>query len=105
MPSPRDALGYMRVVSKGSPVDPRWSVRGMIVSQLRHRRRLAPKDSPLGLPDVMASDEYRDLMTARVGVGDDAPDFALPRLEGSGEIRLSSLFAERPVALVFGSYT
>jgi peroxiredoxin len=44
-------------------------------------------------------------MTAKVDVGDAAPDFALPRLDHDGKLRLSSLLAERPVALVFGSYT
>ena len=53
----------------------------------------------------MGRDDYRDLMTAKVGVGDVAPDFALPALEDGGELRFSSLLAERPVALVFGSYT
>jgi peroxiredoxin len=54
---------------------------------------------------VMARDDYRDLMTAKVDVGDVAPDFALPQLEQGGELRLGSLLAKRPVALVFGSYT
>jgi peroxiredoxin len=53
----------------------------------------------------MARADYRDLMTAKVDVGDAAPDFGLPQLEHGGELRLSSLLAERPVALVFGSYT
>jgi hypothetical protein len=37
--------------------------------------------------------------------GDPAPDFELPRLEGSGTVRLSSDRGHRPVLLVFGSYT
>ncbi len=39
--------------------------------------------------------------------GDPAPDFCLPHLPGHGEgtIRLSERLAERPVALIFGSYT
>ena len=37
--------------------------------------------------------------------GDPAPDFELPRLDGSGSVRLSDHFGKRPVALVFGSYT
>jgi hypothetical protein len=95
----------MRVVSRGSPVDPPWSVPGMVVSNIQHGRGLAPKDSPLTLQDVMASPDYRDLMTPSVGEGDRAPDFELRRLDGEGSVRLSSLLAERPVALVFGSYT
>src|SRR3954468_22526462 len=37
-------------------------------------------------------------------VGDEAPDFNLPRSDKSGEVRLSSLRG-KPVVLVFGSYT
>ncbi len=95
----------MRTVSRGSPVDRRWSVPGMVLSQLRHGRGNAPKDSPLTLQDVVASPEYRNLMTAKVAVGDLAPDFELPRLDGAGTVRLGALAAERPVALIFGSYT
>jgi hypothetical protein len=77
----------------------------MIVSQVRHGRRLAPKDSPLGLQDVMERADYRDLMTPEVDVGDLAPDFELSFLDGSGSVQLSEFGDGRPVALVFGSYT
>ena len=105
MPTPREALQYMRTVSRGSPVDPPWSVPGMIVSQVRHGRRLAPKDSPLGLQDVMERADYRDLMTPEVDVGDRAPDFELPLVDDDGTVKLSEFGDGRPVALVFGSYT
>jgi hypothetical protein len=95
----------MRTVARGSPVDPRWSVPGMIVSKLRHGRGMAPKNSPLTVKDVMTREDYRDLMTPKVAEGDFAPDFELPRVDGDGTIRLASLLAERPVALIFGSYT
>src|SRR3954464_3203020 len=98
MPSPADILGYMRTVSRGSPVDPRWSVAGMVLSQLRHGRGNAPKDSPLTLQDVIASPEYRNLMTAKVATGDLAPDFELARLDGAATVRFSALAAEMPVA-------
>jgi hypothetical protein len=39
------------------------------------------------------------------GPGDPAPDFELPLLGGGGSVRLSSFRGERPVALIFGSYT
>jgi hypothetical protein len=77
----------------------------MIVSALRHGRSTAPRDSPLTLQDVMASADYRDLMTAKVAEGDLAPDFELPRLGGDSTVCIASLVAERPVALIFGSYT
>jgi hypothetical protein len=105
VPTPRDILGYMRTVSRGSPVDRPWSVGGMLISQLRHGRRNAPADSPLTLQDVLASPEYQDLMTAKVAEGDQAPDFELSRLDGDGTVRLSSLLEQRPVVLIFGSFT
>jgi hypothetical protein len=105
MPSPRDVLGYMRTVARGSPVDEAWSVPGMLLSRLRHGRGMAPPDSPLTLQDVMSSADYRDLRTPKVAVGDLAPDFELTRVDQNGTIRLRSLLDELPVALVFGSYT
>lgn len=98
-------LEYMRTVARGSPVDPPWSVPGMIASMLRHGRGNAPADSPLTLQDVVASADYRELMTPKVTEGDFAPDFDLPHVDGETTVRLTSLLAERPVALVFGSYT
>ena len=45
---------------------------------------------------------------ARAGtlnVGDRAPDFTLLKVDQSGSIQLSGLNRQRPVVLVFGSYT
>lgn len=47
---------------------------------------------------------------SQAGVGQPAPDFELPFLPGQGmnegeRLRLSDRFINRPVALVFGSYT
>jgi hypothetical protein len=105
MASPREVLGYMRTVARGSPVDAPWSVPGMILSNLRHGRGLAVPDSPLTLQDVMARADYLDLRTPKVATGDLAPDFELPGVDNRSTVRLSSLLDERPVALVFGSYT
>ena len=47
-------------------------------------------------------------MRARSGslkVGDQAPDFLLPRLSGGGKVQLSAELHEHPVVLAFGSYT
>ena len=47
-------------------------------------------------------------MSARSGhlqVGDPAPDFALPMLKGERTVMLSSEYRQKPVVLVFGSYT
>ena len=37
--------------------------------------------------------------------GDPAPDFTLSDVRGENQIQLSRLFEEKPVALVFGSFT
>jgi hypothetical protein len=70
-----------------------------------------PADSPLTLADAMASPVYLALRTPDLAVGDPAFDFELPLLDRethrrTGEtFRLSSHAGERPVALIFGSYT
>jgi hypothetical protein len=46
--------------------------------------------------------------SARAGhlrIGGTAPDFALPRLDHSGSVRLSSFRGRQSVVLIFGSYT
>ncbi len=72
-----------------------------------------PDDSPLTIEDVRRSPVYRAVATPQLAVGDPAFDFELPLLDASdgvpretgGTVRLSSFAGERPVALVFGSYT
>lgn len=47
-------------------------------------------------------------MSARAGqlrVGGPAPDFALPTTDRSRTVRMSEEWRERPVVLIFGSYT
>ena len=43
--------------------------------------------------------------TQAPAVGTEAPDFELPRLESAERVRLSSFRAQKPVALIFGSFT
>ena len=38
-------------------------------------------------------------------VGDLAPDLELERRDGSGRVRFSQLHSDRPLVLLFGSYT
>ena len=38
-------------------------------------------------------------------IGSDAPDFKLPRLDSAEQVQLSSFRGQKPVALIFGSYT
>lgn len=66
-----------------------------------------PADSPLTLHDVMASSEHQDLSAAKLSVGDPAFPFRLPVLggEAGASISLSDFAGQRPVALIFGSYT
>ncbi len=64
-----------------------------------------PADSPLTLEDVMSSAAYGRLRTPAVAPGDVAFPFDLPLLDGGGRVRLADFAGERPVALVFGSYT
>ncbi len=76
-------------------------------------RAFTPKDSPLTPPDLFADAAVRDLATAKLAVGDPAEDFELPVQDfsdGTGRatgqvFQLRKVAAERPVALVFGSYT
>jgi hypothetical protein len=105
MPGPRDMLGYMRTLGRGTPVDRPWPVVAQVATMMRAGRGLAVKGSPLTLQDVMSDPGYRDLRTPKVAVGDVAPDFELSRVDGSGTVRLSELNAGGSVALVFGSYT
>jgi hypothetical protein len=64
-----------------------------------------PADSPLTLGDVMSSPFYGNLMAPELAPGDPAFPFDLPLLDGSGRVRLVDFAGERPVALIFGSYT
>jgi hypothetical protein len=68
-----------------------------------------PADSPLTMVDVMASPAHMDLSTPKLALGDPASPFTLPLLEGhrqTGEaISLGDFAGQRPVALIFGSYT
>ncbi len=76
-----------------------------MTSQLEHEQ-LHHDPSPMTgerfaqLQEAMAKREAR-----APKVGDEAPDFQLPVLDGKGAtVRLSELRG-RPVALIFGSYT
>ena len=77
----------------------------MMLSRLRHGKGLAPKDSPLTLQDVLASEDYRDLSTPKLSPGDPAFPFELLLLDRSGTVRLADFAGVQPGALVFGSYT
>ena len=42
---------------------------------------------------------------AALKAGDAAPDFKLPTLDKSAQVELASFRGQKPVVLVFGSYT
>lgn len=49
--------------------------------------------------------EYDIRSEGSLTVGDLAPDMELARADGSGTQRISELYREKPLVLVFGSYT
>ncbi len=66
-----------------------------------------PASSPTGSSSRWASSATTSgtaASAATLRVGDQAPDVELTRYDGS-RLRLSSLWAEKPVVLVFGSCT
>ena len=89
------------------------SVYGLAAAGLYAAMRQTPETfglimSKVPMPAMMIFPFQPLWMSARGGhlrVGDAAPDFLLPALDGSGVVQLSTEYRERPVVLVFGSYT
>ena len=48
---------------------------------------------------------WTDARKGTLKVGDPAPNFTVKTLDSRTPVRLASLWAEKPVVLVFGSYT
>ncbi len=48
---------------------------------------------------------WTDARKGTLKVGDSAPDFTVKTLDTRTPVRLASLWAEKPVVLVFGSFT
>jgi hypothetical protein len=71
------------------------------------------EDSPMSALEVMNDPKSRDLGTAKLGQGDPAYDFSSPVYDfGDGaeaatgkKFNLLASVREKPVALIFGSYT
>ena len=76
-------------------------------------RAITPDDSPMTPMDVHADPAHQDLATAKLKAGDPAHDFARPLYDFSSgrevatgeEFSLLLAAKEKPVALIFGSYT
>ena len=52
---------------------------------------------------LQAQMEERDAKAPKAG--DPAPDFELCDVDGQNPVRLSELYGQKPVALIFGSFT
>jgi len=76
-------------------------------------KTITPDDSPMTPVDVFADPVHNDLSNAKLAPGDAAFDFELPvfdfsdgtRRETGRSLHLAAASRERPVALIFGSYT
>jgi hypothetical protein len=75
---------------------------------LKPPEEFAAKMANLPMPAMMAFPFETMWSNARAGtlnIGDTAPDFELSTVDKKSRVRLSSHRGERPVVLVFGSYT
>ena len=76
-------------------------------------QKFTPADSPKTPPEIMADEHHRKLSTADVRQGDLAYNFNSPiydfssgKEKATGEhFDLLAMSREKPVALIFGSYT
>jgi hypothetical protein len=108
-PAVGDVIHMGRALRRGSVIDAPKSVLGIVREVLSD----TPADSPLTLKALLRRADYRQLMTAKIAVGDRAFDFELPPYDFSQgtavrsgpPVRLSAFRDVQPVALVFGSYT
>lgn len=101
VPRPRALLRMLGEIRRGSAADAPLGLVGAVGELVRN----AAEGSPLTQRDIVHSPEHVDLWNAKVGPGDMAPDFELPRLGGGEPVRLSAFRQVSPVALIFGSYT
>jgi hypothetical protein len=59
----------------------------------------------IGPRNVIGMLRYDQRTEGSLKTGERAPDVPLVALDGSGEVRLSSRMGQRPLVLVFGSFT
>jgi hypothetical protein len=105
-----DVLRLGRAIKRGSSIDEPSSLISVVREFVSGD---TPDDSPLTLKTLISRDDYRDLSTPKLAVGDVAFDFELPQhdfSEGTAAasgttVRLSEFRSVKPVALIFGSYT
>jgi hypothetical protein len=63
----------------------------------------AKKDDKVG--EINTPPAKGERKTTNLRLGDVAPDFTLPDLKRTKDVKLSSFKGKRPVVLIFGSYT
>lgn len=79
-----------------------WSAMHKSPEQFGHVMAKLPQFSYFLVPfETM----WTSARAGRLHTGDAAPDFRLLKLDKSTSVQLSSLTANQPVVLVFGSYT
>ena len=78
---------------------------GMLQPPAVFTRAAAQAPAALIFTLMPAETLWRIARAGRLRVGDPAPDFSLPTLHQTDQVRLSSHRGLRPVLLVFGSYT
>jgi len=84
------------------------STAGLYYAMVQPPERFGAIMSHVPMPAMIVLPFQPLWMSARGGslqAGATAPDFTLPRLDHSSTVTLSETLRERPVALIFGSYT
>lgn len=76
------------------------------------KREAPPDDDPASAGPNTPAAAFRMFLRGDMGwltsgpqLGDPAPDFTLPKHDGTADVKLSDSFGKRPVVLVFGSFT
>ena len=59
----------------------------------------------IGPSNIIGMLRYDTRREGEFKVGDRAPDVVLTKLDGSGTQRLSALIGDKPLAIIFGSFT
>ncbi|MEM7019066.1 MAG: hypothetical protein AAF512_17200 [Pseudomonadota bacterium] len=76
-------------------------------------KAITPDDSPMTPPEIMADERHKRLSAANIQAGDMAYNFTSPIYDFSDGVEtptgkhfdLLEISKEKPVALIFGSYT
>ena len=98
--SPAERDQFRRIIQDMRPHAKASSGHGVTARQvLLSQEDALPPPLRMALEAVVARDEVGPQ------VGEYPPDFSLKRLDSDARVRLSDFRGQRPVALVFGSYT